>query len=29
MGRYVPPEYEGTTSANKLAGKYDCPSYHP
>ncbi|KAI9876026.1 MAG: hypothetical protein M1830_007523 [Pleopsidium flavum] len=21
MGRYVPPEYEGTTSANKLAGK--------
>ncbi|KAI9727061.1 MAG: hypothetical protein M1834_008529 [Cirrosporium novae-zelandiae] len=22
MGRYVPPEYEGTTSANKLAGKH-------
>ena len=22
MGRYVPPEHEGTTSANKLAGKY-------
>lgn len=23
MGRYVPPEHEGTMSANKLAGKYD------
>lgn len=23
MGRYVPPEHEGITSANKLAGKYD------
>jgi coiled-coil domain-containing protein 130 len=22
MGRYVPPEFEGTTSANKLAGKH-------
>ena len=22
MGRYVPPEHEGTTSANKLAGKH-------
>ncbi len=22
MGRYVPPEHEGVTSANKLAGKY-------
>ncbi|KAH0553070.1 hypothetical protein GP486_006736 [Trichoglossum hirsutum] len=22
MGRYVPPEYEGTVSANKLAGKH-------
>lgn len=22
MGRYIPPEYEGTTSANKLAGKH-------
>lgn len=22
MGRYVPPEYEGSTSANKLAGKH-------
>ncbi|KAL9611847.1 MAG: hypothetical protein Q9167_003541 [Letrouitia subvulpina] len=22
MGRYVPPEHEGTTSTNKLAGKY-------
>ncbi|KAI4209810.1 MAG: hypothetical protein LQ351_007279 [Letrouitia transgressa] len=26
MGRYVPPEHEGTTSANKLAGKYVPPS---
>ena len=23
MGRYVPPEHEGITSANKLAGKYE------
>ncbi|KAL8766582.1 MAG: hypothetical protein Q9194_006224 [Teloschistes cf. exilis] len=26
MGRYVPPEHEGTTSANKLAGKYVFPT---
>ncbi len=26
MGRYVPPEHEGVTSANKLAGKYDIDS---
>ncbi|KAL8687356.1 MAG: hypothetical protein Q9218_006449 [Villophora microphyllina] len=28
MGRYVPPEHEGTTSANKLAGKYVSPFQH-
>ena len=28
MGRYVPPEHEGTVSANKLAGKCVTPTDH-